>query len=175
MNRLLTIVVTIIVAEAVCSCKHKSRIETEIIRLSGQTIVFPEGYEIISQHDSSEVSSIITDSTKIVTYFPDIPCTECILNMLYDWQDEVKHMDIPFVLVVDSCNEEELRNGISEYEIDIHIIMYHTGIFNTTNELNVMARNRTFLLDKDNTILIVGEPFRNDRMKELYDEAMKQL
>lgn len=160
---------------AFCGCKHKSRVETEITKLSGQTIIFPKGYQIISEQDSLEINSIIKNSPKVITYFPEIPCTDCILKMLYDWQTEIKTLDVPFILVIDSCNKNEIQKGIDKFKIDIPIIMYPINVFDKANNLNVLARNRTFLLDKNNIVLVVGEPFGNHKMKDLYSKTLKKL
>lgn len=44
--------------------------------------------------------------------------------------------------------------------------------FNKANKLEILARNKTFLLDGDNRVVVVGEPFGNEKLWQVYDQAI---
>lgn len=43
--------------------------------------------------------------------------------------------------------------------LSVPLLYYDCDVFGRVNELDVLARNKTFLLDRDDNIVLVGEPF----------------
>ena len=55
------------------------------------------------------------------------------------------------------------------------LMFYDSEVFKTENRLDVLARNKTFLLDQDNKIVLVGEPFNNQKLLNLYVKEIQIL
>ena len=55
-------------------------------------------------------------------------------------------------------------------------MFYDSKIFGEKNNLeNVLARNRTFLLNKENEIVLVGEPLGREKLAQLYKKCIDSL
>ncbi len=59
--------------------------------------------------------------------------------------------------------------------LSVPLLYYDCDVFGRVNELDVLARNKTFLLDRDDNIVLVGEPFYNERLSLLYKRMVKSL
>jgi hypothetical protein len=53
---------------------------------------------------------------------------------------------------------------------------YDSKVFGEKNNLEeVLARNRTFLLNKENKIILVGEPIGREKLTQLYKKCIDSL
>lgn len=156
------------------SCQEKSRTIREVEEMYGRKITFVEPYEIISSNESME--SIIEKEVKVVSYIDDFPCTDCTLNMLIDWIEVINSIDkdLGYLIIIRTNDVDELTKHIENKGIAHPIICYQTDAFKVENKLDVLARNRTFLLDKNDRIVLVGEPFNNEALLNLYKKAFTQ-
>lgn len=159
------------------SCKKDNRIISEIKELTGKTITFVKGYESLCINDSLSISSIISEDIKIISFIEDFPCTSCTMEMLSDWIKVVKSFEekVGFLLVINTPKKDELFKALQEHDISHPIMYYDSDIFKEQNKLNVLTRNRTFLLNQNNEIVLVGEPFNNRKLFELYNKTIKDL
>lgn len=174
MNRYCLIIIGALV---LCSCQKEDRVTKEIKEMYGRKITFVSGYESISYNDSLSVDSIIKKKIKIVSYIDDFPCTSCTFNMLEDWISTIETLskDVIFLIILNARNKEELRANLKIHRIHLPVMYYKTDTFKIQNQLDVLARNRTFLLNQDDEIVLVGEPFQNKSMCELYKKNINKL
>ena len=159
------------------SCRKEDRVIREIKELTGKKITFVKGYESLCINDSLAISAIISKDIKIISYIEDFPCTACTMDMLSDWIKVVKSFEekVGFLLVINTPQKEELFKALREHNILYPIMYYDSEIFKEQNKLNVLTRNRTFLLNQNNEIVLVGEPFNNRKLFELYNKTIKDL
>lgn len=161
----------------VCSC-NKSRVIEEIKDLNGRIIQFPE-YEVLAC-DSASIHDydFRLDGIKLVSYLDKVPCSPCIISMLQDWAEEVKEelgVGFSYIIVLQADDRQELLNAIRVCQFRTPIIYYANSTFTDINKLHVLARNKTFLLSSDNKITVVGEPFGNKKLWNVYKRAINQL
>lgn len=159
-----------------CACNN-NRVENEIRNLFGRQITFPTGYVSLSYHDSLSVDSLLTKDIKMVSYIDDLPCTSCGVRMLRSWAEEVKEIDpeMAYVIVVQTQEKDVLFENIDSMRLSCPLMYYDTSVFGEVNKLDVLARNKTFLLNKENKIVLVGEPFNNEKLSQLYRKAVTSL
>ena len=159
------------------SCNKKERIASEIEMLSKQNITFVDGFIELPCNSSVKLDSLLKKDVKIVSYLTDISCTSCGVKTLKIWQEELQKIDkrvIP-VIVVHSTNQE-FRKMTDTLSLDLPLMYYDTEIFGDKNNLEeVLARNRTFLLNKENKIILVGEPIGRKKLTQLYKECIDSL
>ena len=176
-NTIKVSVLMIIVLLCMMSCgNNNNEIIGEIKQLSGQHVVFPSGYRIYYS-DSSDIST--NKCAKIITYIDDIPCTTCEINALHTIVNEMSKLtpNIPYLIVVHTRenNDEVLYMLDSIMYLPTPLIYYSSDTFKIANHLDVHAVNRTFMVDDNNRIIVVGEPWHNKKLKELYKKAAKAL
>ena len=123
------------------------------------------------------IDSLLAADIKIVSYINDLPCTSCGVKMLHTWIEQVKQIDpeIAYVIVVQTPQKDVLFNNIDSMRLPYPLMYYDDSVFGEVNKLDVLARNKTFLLDKKNRIVVVGEPFGNENLSQLYKKAIASL
>lgn len=173
MRNILLLFIAIIIS--FCSCQNNSRIESEIINLTGRKIVFLDDYHVIltkGKHDFQKEGGM-----KVVSYIEDVKCTECAVKMITEWVDCVNNLssDVEYVIVFGGMKNDVFEKELNHLATKCQIISYSSDIFKIHNKLDVLARNRTFLLNKKNEIVLVGEPFGNEKMKLLYSATIRSL
>lgn len=119
------------------------------------------------------VTHFIQNKYKIITYADSIGCISCKLKLL-EWKK--------FMLTVDSLCPDSVQflfffcpnRGIDIYqELRMKKFNYPVCIDkeDELNKLNHFPSNtvfQTFLLDKENKVLVVGNPVHNSKIKDLY-------
>lgn len=171
------IIVDFLLLLVLCACNNYDRVTAEIKALMGREITFPKGYKSLSCHDSLKVEPLLGADVKMVSYIDNLPCTSCGIKMLYNWIAEIDSMEqgLPYVIVVQTDKKEELFDIISHVSFPRPLMIYDSDVLKTENHLDVLARNKTFLLNRDNKIVLVGEPFGCSRMFDLYKQQIEAL
>ena len=162
-----------------CACHESERDRT--LRLvkewEGKEILFPQN-PIFTIQGRDTVDFDFRDSEyKIVTYVDSIGCTSCKLQ-LERWKafiqevDSIKGGSLPFVFVFHPKNVKELRHILRGHGFDYPVSFDEKDDFNALNRFPSEMMFQTFLLDKDNKVVALGNPVLNPQIKELY---LKQL
>lgn len=168
---------SIVVACLLLSCDKKERIASEIEMLSKQSISFVDGFVELPCNSEVKLDSLLKKDVKIVSYLTNISCTSCGVKTLKIWQEELKKIDKRAACVVVVHSEDpEFRKMTDSLSLDLPLMYYDSKIFGEKNKLeDVMARNRTFLLNKDNKIILVGEPIGREKLTQLYKRCIDSL
>lgn len=167
----------VIFACILLSCNKKERIASEIEMLSKQSITFVDGFVELPCNSSIKLDSILKKDVKIVSYLTDISCTSCGVKTLRIWQKDLQKIDkrvVP-IIVVHSQNQE-FQKITDSLSLDLPLMYYDSKVFGEKNNLEeVLARNRTFLLNKENKIILVGEPIGREKLTQLYKKCIDSL
>jgi hypothetical protein len=162
---------------AVISCSNTDRQSAEIRELSGRQISFPSGYTTLPYSRLRDVDSLLKTDLKVVSYIDDLPCTSCGLKMLRSWIETINEInkDLTYIIVIHTKENNFFSDYVDSLCSKTIILNYDSYKFGEINKLNVMARNKTFLIDKNNRIVLIGEPFNHEKMFLLYQRTIKQL
>lgn len=160
------------------SCDNSPRLIQEVKDLNGRVIEFPK-YEILA-YDSILIqkNNCNSNDIKLVSYLDNVPCSPCIFNMLQNRVQEVKKElgdDFSYIIVLQVDDRQKLLNAIRKFRFQTPIIYYGDNRFSDINDLHILARNKTFLLNNDNKIMVMGEPFGNKKLWKVYKTAINQL
>lgn len=120
---------------------------------------------------------LFKQNNKILIYIDSLQCIPCRLHF-FDWKlliDEVKR-DFPntaFLIYINSSNINEIDILQKENRF-YYPIFYDTE--NQLDKINNLPKNeqfQTFLLDKNNRVVLIGNPVRNPQMWNLYKKSIK--
>ena len=153
------------------SCKKDSKIEKDIKELVGREIVFPEGGQIITCAEHLSFDVLTHKKIKIVSYFDYFECTSCSMDLINAVNSKIKKLDnnVTFIGIIYNKDEKTIHKMFDTLNISAPILYYSTEIFGEKNDLkNRTARCKTFLLDKNNKIVLVGETINNKKLETLY-------
>lgn len=162
----------------VASCNNNDRVVNEIMELTNNKVVFCKGYKEIPCKSNLSLDSLLKQDLKLVTYMDKLSCSSCGVKMLRLWQHEAKQINpnIAYIVIVHSDRTSDMLNMLDTLSLDFPVMYYESDIFSKKNNLeDKLARNKTFLLNKDNEIILVGEPFGHERLTKLYKKYIDSI
>lgn len=176
MKQTLFIILTII---ALSSCKDSPK--DEIARLvkewDGKEVRFPESPVFTIQGKDTVDFSFRNAEYKVVSYVDSIGCISCKLQ-LANWAAFIQKVDsltgrtVPFILCLHTTDVEEMRRIVKKDNFQYPIFIDEKGTFDALNHFPTNMTFQTFLLDKGNKIVAIGNPVLNPKVKELYLEKL---
>ena len=164
-------------------CKDNSR-QKEIAKIvsewTGKEIVFPEntpcyvsGKETLSELCNENFQK----EFKILMYVDSAGCSSCRLK-LFEWQQLVQEADslfqgkVGFLLFFQPKNEREISFLFARDRFYYPVFMDLKGTMNRLNRFPQAMEFQCFLLDKDDRVLMIGNPTLNPKIWELYKEQI---
>ena len=83
--------------------------------------------------------------------------------------------NVHFVIIVQNSDYHSFEHDAHHNIPDFPFVYDPTGLFLTVNDLPDDNRFHSFLLDRNNKILLVGNPLGNDNLWELYKRQIREL
>lgn len=161
------------------SCKEseKDKIARLVKEWEGKEILFP-AHSVFTVQGKDTVDFSFADADyKVVTYIDSVGCTSCKLQ-LPRWKEFMHEVDsminskVPFVFYFHPKDMKELRY-ITRRDAFVYPVCFdETDDFNAFNQFSGEMTFQTFLLDKDNKVVAIGNPVHNPKVKELYLRLM---
>lgn len=157
------------------SCKQtqSEKLEKLLREWTGKEIVFPNNPSFTIYGEQEADFKIPTDGYKVVHYLDSIGCISCKLN-LEKWKEYIAYMDsatngtVPCVFFFHAKEKREVKISLKEDNFDYPVCMDTANKFYQLNRFPMYPILQTFLLDKDNRIVAMGDPVTNPKIKELY-------
>lgn len=160
-----------------CNDKYqKNRIKKEVKSLIGKTINLNiEVNEAFS--DTIIKNAVIPDDCyRIVSFIPIKSCTKCMLKIIPVMDSirfQMNKTESTKLIIITDQTDDELKKVLSELNITSSVYFDVNNEYLGKNKMtNILDRNKTVLVDKQGKIILVGEPFYNNRMRELYLNAV---
>ena len=110
---------------------------------------------------------------KVVTYVDSAGCTSCKLQ-LPRWKELVAEVDsltdgrVPFLFYFHPKDMKELRYLTRRDDFTYPVCFDERDELNRLNQFPTDMTFQTFLLDKDNKVVAMGNPVLNPKIKDLY-------
>ena len=119
---------------------------------------------------------------KLIHFVDTKSCSICGLKSLYQWDDLLiknnmgKLVQLCYIIEAGNHNREDLINAINEtyYQGDVYLDSLGVFLKHNTN----IPSNRlyhTFLLDKNNNVVLVGNPLNNTYVEELLVKTVDNM
>lgn len=156
-----------------CTDSRKEEITNFIKEWNGKEILFPEKSVFTIQGEDTVDFSFRNAEYKMVSYFDSLGCISCKLQ-LDRWSDFIHEMDsvtqnkVPFAMFFHPKDLNELKRITRKYQFDYPVCFDEKDEFNSLNHFSRNPYFQTFLLDKDNKVLAMGNPIITPSVKELY-------
>ena len=115
---------------------------------------------------------------KIITYIDSIGCMSCKLG-LSQWQDFAVNVDsifpntVHFQFVFQPYKLNEIRLLLKRERFNHSVYIDKNNKFNKLNKFPSNMNFQTFLLDRNNRVIAIGNPIYNPKVKELYLKIIK--
>lgn len=157
------------------ACSEDSHVYQMVEEWDGKEILFPENVSFsVGEVASVDNPLLRTTPYKIVHYTDSMGCMSCKLR-LNDWALFVADLQAEFQEMVPVYMFFCPKKGSGEIISLIESSGYKSPVCidagDSLNKLNHFPSDmafRTFLLDKDNKVLAIGNPVLNPKVKDLY-------
>ena len=156
-----------------CSESEKERLSRLVQEWEGKEILFPAHSTFTIQGKDTVDFDFKGAAYKIVTYIDSVGCTSCKLQ-LHRWRELVKEVDsltngdVPFLFYFHPKDMKELRYLTRRDAFTYPVCFDEKDDFNRMNHFPSEMMFQTFLLDKENRVIAMGNPVQNPKVKELY-------
>lgn len=175
--RILITVMAIIASLSSCDTSRKE--QNEVVKeWIGKEIVFPENMVYSIGGDTVDPRNLSADFT-VVTYIDSSGCTPCRMR-LREWDETINRLnslsdfDVRLVMVVNSSLREDVDSGIENRKFLHPMAEDAEGVFDKANNLPSKESYRTFLLNSDNEVVILGNPVTNPKIEDVYIKAITE-
>ena len=163
---------------ATCLLSSCQKTETERLEQLLQTwyekeITFPDNPSFTVYGEKESDFTIPVGGYKLVHYVDSVGCTSCKLN-LDKWKEYIAYLDsvtghtVPCLFFIHATQKREVKIALKESRFSHPVCLDVENEFYRLNKFPMHPMLQTFLLDKDNRIVGMGDPVKNPRVKELY-------
>ena len=162
-----------------CQDKQKEIITLLVKEWQGKQILFPENM-VFTRFASDTTNFVIpTSDYKVLVFVDSIGCTSCKLQ-LSRWKEFIRYTDsisqknIPFLFFFQFDDQWEIHSLLIRENFDKPICLDRSDSLNQLNHYPKDIRFQVFLLDKNNKVVVIGNPVHNPNVKELYLEEISR-
>ena len=175
MERVLKWFLGLCVCLLVSSCEEseKERLSRLVNEWEGKEILFPAHSTFTIQGKDTVDFQFYDVEYKVVTYVDSVGCTSCKLQ-LPRWKELMAEVDsltggrVPFLFYFHPKDIKELR-FLTRRESFTHPVCFdEKDDFNQLNHFSNEMMFQTFLLDRENRVIALGNPVLNPNVKEFY-------
>ena len=158
---------------ASCAESDKERLSRLVSEWERKEILFPAHSTFTIQGKDTVDFNFKDADYKIVTYVDSAGCTSCKLQ-LHRWKQLIAEVDsltdggVPFLFYFHPKDRKELRNLTRREGFIYPVCFDEKDDFNRLNRFPNEMMFQTFLLDKENKVVALGNPVLSPKVKELY-------
>ena len=140
---------------------------------NGKEIKFPSRSVFTIQGKDTVDFEFVDADYKVVTYIDSVGCTSCKLQ-LPRWKQLIEEVDsltggsVPFLFYFHPKDLKELRYYTRRDDFTYPVCFDEKDELNQLNQFPLEMAFQTFLLDRDNKVVAMGNPVLNPKVKELY-------
>lgn len=155
-----------------CITRNDRQIKNVFEYWMGREIVFPKS-SVFTLKGRDTVEFVVKNKYKILTYVDSLGCTSCKLR-LPDWHyfmhllDSMQIDDVSFLYYLSPKKGKDIFHALEAADFPYPVCIDFGDSLNQLNNLPKDNRFQTFLLDKDNKVIAIGNPIHNPKIKELY-------
>lgn len=179
MVQVLRLILGMCVCLLVSSCEEseKERLSRLVSEWEGKEILFPAHSTFTIQGKDTVDFEFAGAGYKIVAYIDSVGCTSCKLQFPR-WKELMAEVDsltdsgVPFLFYFYPKDKEELCSLMRRDAFIYPVCFDEQDKLNRLNNFPSDAAFQTFLLDRNNKVVAIGNPALNPLIKELYLEVI---
>lgn len=159
-----------------CKDKKKEEILRTVSLWQEKEIIFPDAPHTLTftRYATDTVDYPFRQAPyKVLVYVDSAGCTGCKLQLI-KWKQFIRKVDslgggaVPFLFVIHPKNLAEIRELLQRDRFDRPVCIDTADRLNRANRFPSVFRFQTFLLDKDNRVVLIGNPVHNPAIADLY-------
>ncbi len=164
------------------SCYNRKNIEAEIAEFTNSKVIFEPQKMVTQIHGKDTVYNYRNDKLKLIVFFDKETCTSCVIDGLYDWNDFIadfkkneRYLKVFFIFAPPPNEMRNISISFKNSIIDYPIFIDTAGIFKKRNlHLPKEKVLHTFLLNKNNEVILIGNPLYNKKINQMFKEIVEE-
>ena len=171
----------VIITENSCNNNNES-LNSMLLKMKSVPVKLDiDQYKNICLSDS--IVPFSSQDYKFIKYIDSTNCTSCVLQNLYLWNDfidlykeQYKNVSFYFIISDKNLKEMDILFMLKNTNFNHSILLDTSNVFMRTNP-NIPSESKwhTFVLDKSDSIILVGDPIHNKKIEELYNQTMDEF
>ena len=165
-----------------CSCAN-NRLIKELEQFMGQEINLSSDLSALWEEKEITLSDFAEAPLKLVVWYDSLGCTSCDVSRMYQWSEMISYADslaesfrIVYLFTPKKDNLYSLNITLQADKLDYPIFIDQHATFVKQNPS--LSKNRqlhSFLLDKNNRVVLVGNPLHNPSLWSLYKRTIQKM
>jgi len=157
----------------------KGELKEEIEALMNAEIALPTDLEPTLMGKKIPNMDLMNTPLKLVVWYDSTGCSPCRIQQMYKWYeiiDYAKESEQKFrvIFIFTPRQGEDIAKSLISFNYPVYIDKKTDFIINN-HRLPQKETFKTFLLDQNNKIVMVGNPIGNEKLWELYKERINIL
>lgn len=163
-----------------CNCRD---VQNEVKVLYSKPIIIPtEKIDYYTNKAGNRISNSRVPLMKFVVYIDSLECASCSMKKINEWDfivDSIvqisNRINVYFILTPRKVNLYSVRKVLISEGVRYPILIDTLGEFERLNpHLPKNQALHTFLLDENNRVILVGNPLRNEKIKEMFYKIVEE-
>jgi len=157
------------------SCKDKrwEQITRLVTEWQGKEISFPTDLAFTRYALDTIATKIPDTKYKVLVYVDSLGCISCKLQLkqwkqFITYSDSISNGDVSFLFFFHPKDAEEMEHLLKLDRFDIPVCLDWEDKLNHLNKFPSDMNFQTFLLDRDNKVVLIGNPIYNFSIKDIY-------
>lgn len=160
--------------------RQKAEIKSIVEEWVGKEIKFPDSFQcsLLGKNASYMLcADLLQTEFKILLYVDSTGCTNCKLQLL-EWNDLINELyriqgnNLSFLFFFHPKDITELQLILQMNGFRYPVFIDARDEINRINKFSNQPAYHCFLLDKDNKVLMIGNPVQNTKILELYKKQI---
>jgi hypothetical protein len=157
--------------------KNREAVQTILKEWSGKEIKFPDNVQAVVINCDSVNYNPFESEYKILFYSDSSGCTNCDLQ-LSEWHPLISEANlligenISFLFYIHPKNKQDLDHILHINSFDYPVFYDMDNSIDRINQFPKQREYQCFLLDKNNRILLIGNPALNDKIWNLMKQKI---
>lgn len=167
------------------SCGNNTNVKRDYKMLKSQKITIPNDIdiEVLVNGKDTVINDFMDSELKVVIYTDSISCNTCSISTIANWTSLLDYaktfnnqLKYYFIFTPKKNDDYSVRFALKTAHFDYPVILDTKGEFEKLNpHLPENKMMHTFLLDKDNNVIMVGNPLNSIKMEELFKKTIEEI
>lgn len=156
-------------------------IKKDLERFIGQEIEIPRDLPVsLNGKDSLQAYSSPKD-VKMVVWYDSTGCSSCRLKNLWQWEDYAHYadsagFDLFIILSPTAANVHSVNLAVRSQKVSFPVYKdYDCSFYELNSQMPSNSALHTFLLDKNDKVVIAGDPLNNPNLDGLYRNVIQSM
>lgn len=176
-------VLIFLIGLSLVSCSSKKDIKNKVAQMLEKAVVIEDGRMTTWMPDSSVcIGKESRTMQTFVVYVDSTQCSPCFINRLDEWKEMLKlendkQNPVRFLFIMEPRKNESktIYDQLNEVGFCHSVLIDDKYIFRKSNpQIPEDALYHTFLLDKYNKVILVGNPLHSEKIKKLFYQRLQQ-